>query len=467
MVGLLLLGLAVAHPRAAARRAPRFLGLAGVALGVFVVLRRPAAGVPAVRAAAPARQPLQRGVLRHRPGQLRRPDRAAADRHDRRGLRRWRFPGGPEEHGGFLGWPLLVVAIGRAGASAAAAPGCRSRSRRWSRCSRWASSCGSTGAAPASPCRGGSWPGCPASSTSSRAGCRCSRPGWWARGWRSRSRRWGPDGPGRSRRRWCSPRSCRSRPPGCPPSTPAPCPRSSPRPPRRMCPGGSVLVLPFPAPDTTEPMRWQAASGMAFAMPGGYFIGPAADGRAYVGGQPTPTGLLLRAVQLDGQVRAPDPARCARRSRTTCSGGGRARPCSARRRRPTRCARRSRRWWGRSRSRCGRRAPLAGSCGRPWRSGQSGSSSTSSSRTGIGLRLDDRPDDEDHEQHHHGVAQHGRAEEPVRRQALVGGREVVVHARRPEERVDRHPGQQRAATAAARARPAAPATASTAGSTPC
>jgi len=74
-----------------------------------------------------------------------------------------------------------------------------------------------------------------------------------------------------------------------------------------MCPGGSVLVLPFPAPDTTEPMRWQAASGMAFAMPGGYFIGPAADGRAYVGGQPTPTGLLLRAVQLDGQVRAPTP----------------------------------------------------------------------------------------------------------------------------------------------------------------
>ena len=25
------------------------------------------------------------------------------------------FPGGPEEHGGFLGWPLLVVAGGRAG----------------------------------------------------------------------------------------------------------------------------------------------------------------------------------------------------------------------------------------------------------------------------------------------------------------------------------------------------------------
>lgn len=69
------------------------------------------------------------------------------------------------------------------------------------------------------------------------------------------------------------------------------------------CPGGSVLVLPFPAPDQTDPMAWQAASGMAFAMPGGYFIGPADDGHAYVAGQPTRTGTLLRDVLADGQVR--------------------------------------------------------------------------------------------------------------------------------------------------------------------
>ena len=44
-----------------------------------------------------------------------------------------------------------------------------------------------------------------------------------------------------------------------------------------------MLVLPFPAPDMTEPLAWQAASGMAFAMPRGYFIGPTATGHAYVG----------------------------------------------------------------------------------------------------------------------------------------------------------------------------------------
>ena len=75
----------------------------------------------------------------------------------------------------------------------------------------------------------------------------------------------------------------------------------------RLCPGGSVLVLPFPAQNTTEPLRWQAKAGMAFAMPGGYFIGPAANGRAYLGGQPTYSGNLLQAVQYDGGVRAVTP----------------------------------------------------------------------------------------------------------------------------------------------------------------
>ncbi|MBV9921034.1 MAG: hypothetical protein JOY78_09335 [Pseudonocardia sp.] len=46
---------------------------------------------------------------------------------------------------------------------------------------------------------------------------------------------------------------------------------------------------------------------MAFAMPGGYFIGPGATGRAYVGGQPSATGVLFRAVQADGQVRTATP----------------------------------------------------------------------------------------------------------------------------------------------------------------
>lgn len=74
------------------------------------------------------------------------------------------------------------------------------------------------------------------------------------------------------------------------------------------CPGGSLLVLPYPSFFDPGPMRWQEASGMAFAMPGGYFIGPAADGHAYVGGQPSVTGQLFAQVQNGGQVQPVTPA---------------------------------------------------------------------------------------------------------------------------------------------------------------
>lgn len=74
------------------------------------------------------------------------------------------------------------------------------------------------------------------------------------------------------------------------------------------CPGGSLLVLPYPSFFDPDPLRWQAASGMAFEMPGGYFIGPAADGHAYVGGQPTVTGQLFAQVQNDGRVQPVTPA---------------------------------------------------------------------------------------------------------------------------------------------------------------
>ena len=73
------------------------------------------------------------------------------------------------------------------------------------------------------------------------------------------------------------------------------------------CPGGSLLVLPLPRAGVTEPMRWQQAAGFAFAMPGGYFIGPGPNGRAYVHGTPTRTGLLLHEVRRDGQPRPVTP----------------------------------------------------------------------------------------------------------------------------------------------------------------
>ena len=65
---------------------------------------------------------------------------------------------------------------------------------------------------------------------------------------------------------------------------------------------GSVLVLPYPTGTVTEPVRWQAASALGFSMPGGYFIGPAADGRLYVGGQPRPSQPTFAAISQSGVV---------------------------------------------------------------------------------------------------------------------------------------------------------------------
>ncbi|MCW2623025.1 MAG: hypothetical protein JWL64_2627 [Frankiales bacterium] len=63
---------------------------------------------------------------------------------------------------------------------------------------------------------------------------------------------------------------------------------------------GSVLVLPFPTGTQTAPLLWQAASGMVFAMPGGYFIGPADDGHLYVGGQPRASQALFTTIAETG-----------------------------------------------------------------------------------------------------------------------------------------------------------------------
>lgn len=69
------------------------------------------------------------------------------------------------------------------------------------------------------------------------------------------------------------------------------------------CDGGSALVLPFPGAGYTDAMYWQQAAGMSFAMPGGYFIGPDATGRAFMNGAPSSTGTLFRAVVRDGTPR--------------------------------------------------------------------------------------------------------------------------------------------------------------------
>ncbi|MDP9825632.1 hypothetical protein [Kineosporia succinea] len=70
-----------------------------------------------------------------------------------------------------------------------------------------------------------------------------------------------------------------------------------------------VVVLPYPVATLPKAMRWQSASGYAFKMPGGYFLGPASDGQAYVGGEADPTtARLLTEVQYTGSVPVVTPA---------------------------------------------------------------------------------------------------------------------------------------------------------------
>jgi hypothetical protein len=72
---------------------------------------------------------------------------------------------------------------------------------------------------------------------------------------------------------------------------------------RWIAPGSTVVLLPFPDALHTEPLYWQDASNLRFRIPGGYFIGPAADGHAFIGGPgPRPTGQLFLQIEQSGQV---------------------------------------------------------------------------------------------------------------------------------------------------------------------
>jgi hypothetical protein len=73
--------------------------------------------------------------------------------------------------------------------------------------------------------------------------------------------------------------------------------------------GRTVLVLPYPAATQTQPLAWQAAADMAFQMPGGYFIGPAPGGQAYMEGPgPATTASIFIQVQQNAAVPRVTPA---------------------------------------------------------------------------------------------------------------------------------------------------------------
>ena len=56
----------------------------------------------------------------------------------------------------------------------------------------------------------------------------------------------------------------------------------------RLPASAPVLVVPIPMSTFTEPLRWQADTGEPGSLVGGYFMGPAWDGRAYIDGNGTP-----------------------------------------------------------------------------------------------------------------------------------------------------------------------------------
>jgi hypothetical protein len=56
----------------------------------------------------------------------------------------------------------------------------------------------------------------------------------------------------------------------------------------RLPSSASVLTVPVPMSTFTEPLRWQAATGQPGSLVGGYFIGPAWNGRSYIDGSGLP-----------------------------------------------------------------------------------------------------------------------------------------------------------------------------------
>jgi hypothetical protein len=76
-------------------------------------------------------------------------------------------------------------------------------------------------------------------------------------------------------------------------------------------PADSVaLVVPFPGGRSTRPMLWQAAAGIHFKMPGGYFLGPDKAARARFGPRPSATQqALIDLTRERGRVEL-DQRRC-------------------------------------------------------------------------------------------------------------------------------------------------------------
>src|SRR5206468_3307553 len=77
----------------------------------------------------------------------------------------------------------------------------------------------------------------------------------------------------------------------------------------RLPPSAGVLVVPVPMSTFTEPLRWQADTGVPRSLVGGYFMGPGAHGRGYIDGNGTPpAGVYLNALWVFSQAGLPKAA---------------------------------------------------------------------------------------------------------------------------------------------------------------
>jgi hypothetical protein len=77
----------------------------------------------------------------------------------------------------------------------------------------------------------------------------------------------------------------------------------------RLPEGASVLVVPIPTATLTQPLRWQADTGVPASLYGGYFIGPA-NGHLYIDGYgiPGPASYLNQLWAESAGQPVPQPA---------------------------------------------------------------------------------------------------------------------------------------------------------------
>jgi Glycosyltransferase family 87 len=118
-----------------------------------------------------------------------------------------------------------------------------------------------------------------------------------ARAWSARARR--------APARWAGAMATAAAVAACLPLLPLPLPAATPMPlpvgwsaafaALRLPENARVLVVPVPTATITAPLRWQADTGEPGSMIGGYFIGPAWNGQAYVEGD----GVAATAQYLD------------------------------------------------------------------------------------------------------------------------------------------------------------------------